>query len=434
MTGFGALALYMCASRLMTPLAPWILNRRIRHGKEDPARIAERLGRPGKDRPDGRLVWLHGASVGEGLTMLPLIDAIRVTAPDVGILVTTGTVTSARRMAELLPEGCLHQYAPVDTWGAVRGFLDHWRPDLAIWIESEFWPRLMHETARRGTPMALVNARMSARSARSWRHVRGMARWLLDLFSLVIAQDDETIDRLRALGANPGKLEGGGNLKVAIEPPGCNADMLDAARGVIAGRPVWLAASTHAPEEEIAAEAHRMAMASLPGLMTILAPRHPARGDRIEELLRGYGLNVARRSTGREPNAETDVWLADTLGEMGLWFRLAPVAFIGGSIAPMGGHNPFEPAALGSVIMIGPEVANFAPAYAALEREDGVIRVTGATEIAATLTELLSTENGTRRRKVLSDNARAVRDRSMPDVGALAEQLLRLVKDGRGAP
>ncbi|MEE8453456.1 MAG: glycosyltransferase N-terminal domain-containing protein, partial [Limibaculum sp.] len=346
MTGSPALAVYLAATRLAGPLAHWLLARRMATGREDPLRLGERLGRAGVARPEGRLIWLHGASVGEALSMLPLIAELRRQAPGVNCLATTGSVPSARRMAELLPEGCIHQFVPVDTGGAVRRFLDHWRPDLAVWVESEFWPGLMVATARRGTPMMLVNARVSARSARRWAWAPGMAAALVRLFRRIVTQDMETAARLVAMGADPGRVREGGNLKALIPAPGCDAAELEALRAALAGRPVWLAASTHAPEEDAVAEAHRVAARSVPGLLTILAPRHPERGEAIAAALAGQGLAVARRSRGEAPGPGTDVWLADTLGEMGLWLRLAPVAFVGGSIAVRGGHNPFEPAAL----------------------------------------------------------------------------------------
>ncbi len=427
MTGSPALAVYLAASRLAGPLAHWLLARRMADGREDPLRLGERLGRAGVVRPEGRLIWLHGASVGEALSMLPLIAELRRQAPEATVLVTTGTVTSARRMAELLPEGCIHQFVPVDTHGAVRRFLDHWRPDLAIWVESEFWPGLMVATARRGTPMMLVNARVSARSARRWAMARGMAAALVRLFRRIVTQDAETAARLVAMGADPKRVRKGGNLKALIPAPGCDAAELEALRTTLAGRPVWLAASTHAPEEAAVAEAHRVVARAMPGLLTILAPRHPERGEAIAEALTGQGLTVVRRSQGEVPGPETDLWLADTLGEMGLWLRLAPVAFIGGSIAARGGHNPFEPAALGAAILHGPQTGNFAPAYAALARVGGAQSVADEVEMGVALAALLGSE--TARRK-MTDAAEAALRRLAPKVAALAREALALIEAG----
>jgi len=421
-----ALAVYLAAARLAGPVARMVLTRRAARGREDPARIGERLGRASVPRPAGRLIWLHGASVGEGMSMLPLIAELWRQAPDATCLVTTGTVTSARRMAELLPEGAIHQFVPVDTAGAVRRFLDHWRPDLAIWVESEFWPGLMTAAAARGVPMMLVNARVSERSARGWRRAPGMARVLVRHFGRIVTQDAPTVGRLAAMGADPARLREGGNLKVLTPAPGCDEAELSRLRGVLAGRPVWLAASTHAPEEAEVAMAHgRMGRG---GLLTILAPRHPNRAAEIATLLKGQGLSVAQRSRGEVPRPETDVWLADTLGEMGLWFRLAPVAFVGGSIAAMGGHNPFEPAALGAAILYGPRTENFAPAYASLAEAGAARLVHDGGELGAAVAELLGNEAA---RSAMAGVAAAVRSAMMPDVSALAAEALALMEERR---
>jgi 3-deoxy-D-manno-octulosonic-acid transferase len=427
MTGSLALSLYLAASRIAGPVAGLWLARRASRGREDPDRLPERMGWSGAARPPGQVVWLHGASIGEGLSMLPLIAELRRQAPGAGCLVTTGTVSSARRLADLLPEGCIHQYAPVDTSAAVRRFLDHWRPDLAIWVESEFWPGLMSATARRGVAMMLVNARISARSARRWARVPGMAAALVRMFRRVVAQDAETFGRLVAMGADPARVRQGGNLKALTPVPGCEAAELERLRAALAGRPVWLAASTHAPEEAAVAVAHRKAAGQLPGLLTILAPRHPERGGEIADLLAGQGLAVARRSRSETPGPRTGVWLADTLGEMGLWLRLAPVSFIGGSIAAQGGHTPFEPAALGSAILHGSETGNFAPAYSALDGAGGAREVADGAEMGAAVVALLGSEVP---RRAMADAAEAVRKRQQPDVAALAREALGMMEAG----
>jgi 3-deoxy-D-manno-octulosonic-acid transferase len=426
-TGSPALAVYLAAARLAGPLARWVLARRAAKGREDPARLGERFGRAGVARPEGRLIWLHGASVGEAVSLLALIAEVQRQAPDITCLVTTGTVTSARRMVELLPDRCIHQFVPVDTGAAVRGFLDHWRPDLAIWVESEFWPGLMTATARRGTPMLLVNARVSARSARRWAWVPGMAAGLVRLFRRIVTQDAATTKRLVAMGADPARVRDGGNLKALIPAPGCDAAELERLRAALSGRPVWLAASTHAPEEDVIARAHRVAVRSRPGLLTILAPRHPKRGSEIATRLAEQGLSVARRSLGELPGQKTDLWLADTLGEMGLWLRLAPVCFVGGSIAAQGGHNPFEPAALGSAILHGPETGNFTLAYGALAEAGGTRLVADGEQMAAEVVALLGSAED---RQAMAAAARTVRKQSEPDVATLARDALALIGVG----
>ncbi len=422
------LAAYLLASRLADPIAAPILRRRLARGKEDRARLGERLGRAGLPRPAGRLIWLHAASVGEATSALPLIaalrerDEVRCAPGDAAtVLMTTGTVTSARRMAEVLPAGALHQFVPVDTRDAVRRFFGHWRPDLAIWIESELWPRLVYETARRGVPMAMVNARLSAASLRRWRRLPAMARRLLGGFRVILAQDGETMTGLASLGVS---ARFAGNLKALVDPPGCDAGELEEARAALGHRPVWLAASTHAGEEAQVIRA-QMELLEEGTPLLIVAPRHPQRGDEVAQLLAAAGLRAVRRSRGEGPDAATQVWLVDTLGEMGLWYRLAPVAFIGGSLVPMGGHTPFEPVQLGSAVLHGPHVANFTPAYAALDDGEGAVAVSDAGGLAAAVAGLLRNPGAARR---LCDRARAVHQGLKPDVRAIADELLGLMR------
>jgi len=419
-----ALALYLVASRLAGPLARPILQRRAARGREDPARLAERLGRASVARPAGRLIWLHAASLGEAQSLLPLIAEIGRQSPEATCLLTTGTVTAARRMASLAPEGCLHQYVPVDTAAAVRRFLGHWRPHLAIWAESEFWPRLMVETAQRGTPMALVNARISARSARRWAWAPGMAQALVRLFRRITAQDPETAARLTAMGADSARLRLGGNLKAAAPAPTCDSVELERLRAILGERPVWLAASTHHPEETAVALAHRGAVHAHPGLLTILAPRHPDRGAEIAASLDEQGLRVARRSKGEVPDQRTDILLADTLGEMGLWFRLAPVTFLGGSMIPLGGHNPFEPAALGSAILHGISTRNFGPAYVAFAQAGATRRVEAVRPLFQAVVDLLADGDA---RRLMTEAADRVLRAMAPDIAAEARALLALI-------
>jgi 3-deoxy-D-manno-octulosonic-acid transferase len=340
---------------------------------------------------------------------------------------TTGTVSSARRMAEALPPGVLHQFAPVDTRSAVRRFLGHWRPDLGIWVESELWPRLVFETARAGVPMALVNARLSAASLRRWQRLPGMARRLMGSFRAILAQDRETVAGLAALGVG---ARFAGNLKALVDAPGCDPDALAGAQAALGGRPAWLAASTHAGEEAqvIRAQAAQAARGGPGAPLLILAPRHPERGDEVAALLAGAGLRHVRRSAGGVPGPETEVWLADTLGEMGLWYRLAPVAFVGGSLVPAGGHTPFEPVTLGSAVLHGPEVANFAPAYAALDAGGGALAVGDAAALAEAVARLLAAPAEA---AALSERARAIHAGLKPDVAAIAGELLGLMRGPR---
>lgn len=350
------LSLYRGLTTLGGPLINYYLERRMARGKEDRARFAERRGLAGRPRPEGRLVWLHAASVGESVSMLPVIERLQA-RPGVTVLLTTGTVTSAALMAERLPHGAIHQYVPVDRLSWVRRFLDHWRPDLALWAESEFWPNLLVETAARAVPLILLNGRISDRSFAKWSRQPRLARELLGCFSLCLGQTPEDADRLRALGAP--KVACHGNLKFAAPPlPVVDGDLAEM-RHHLGDRPRWLAVSTHAGEEEIAGQVHQRLKDRFPGLLTIVVPRHPNRGDEIAAELSSLGLSVAQRAKRQLPGDACDIFLADTMGELGLFIRLAPIAFVGKSLAGEGGQNPLEPARLGASVLFGPHMGNF---------------------------------------------------------------------------
>ena len=347
-----ALGLYLAWSgRGALSYANRKLRERLKDGKEDPDRIAERRGEASQPRPEGKLIWFHAASVGESLALLELIRRIVEEREDVSVLMTTGTVTSAVVMAERLPEGAIHQYVPLDARAFVTRFLDHWRPDLAVWSESELWPTLISETHRRGVPMMIVNARMSKASHDRWRFLRGMARSLLNRFDEALVQDDITAMYLRRLGMPAERMHVTGTLKEGAAALPCDEAERREMTEHLGGRPVWLAASTHDGEEHIVLEAHRIALRVNPRLLLILAPRHPNRGDEIAQMLQTERWRFNRRTAGEMPDADAQVYLADTMGELGLWYRVAPISLVGGSLQPIGGHNPFEPAALGSAIL-----------------------------------------------------------------------------------
>ncbi len=380
-------ALYRALTATLTPLVRLYLDRRERRGKEDSARVAERLGIASVRRPSGPLVWLHAASVGETASVLALMQRIVEERPRIGIMATTGTVAAARLLETRLPEGVLHQFVPVDLPRPVERFLDHWRPDLAIWVESELWPNLVLETHRRGIPMLLLNARLSERSGTRWRALPGLIRPMLQAFALCLAQDEIQVERLRRLGAR--SVVSAGDLKTAAEPLAADPAALDQLRHQIGARPVWLAASTHPGEEEIAAAVHHSITRSHPGLLTIIAPRHPVRGEAIAKMLQERGLCVARRAAGEPIAPNTDIYLADTLGELGLFFRLSGIAFIGGSLTGKGGHNPFEAARLDCAVLHGPDMANCAAMADALAAAGASESVRDAETLARAVTRLL---------------------------------------------
>lgn len=381
------LSVYRATTMILRPAAPLILAMRKRRGKEDPERISERRGHPSLARPHGRLVWLHGASVGETVSLLPIVE--RMTQRGLSVLVTSGTRTSAKILAQRLPGGAVHQYLPLDVPTHLRRFLKHWRPDLALIAESELWPNLIMETHSAGVPIVLVNARLSERSYNRWRKLPGAILALLSRIDLVLAQSRDDAQRIALLGAP--RVGVAGNLKFDVPAPPADPLALAALTGLVGNRPVWIAASTHAGEEEMAIAAHLALASSRPDLLTILAPRHPHRGESVSDLALRAGLRVNRRSEGAMPDRATQVHVVDTIGELGLFYRLAPIVFTGGSLVPHGGQNPIEPAKLGSAILHGPYIHNFTDVYGALDAEGGAWMLTEPAQLAHAL-ELLFNE------------------------------------------
>jgi len=382
-----SLTAYRWLMRLAAPLAPLMLAWRTRRGKEERDRRSERYGESSTPRPTGFLAWFHAASVGEANAVLPVIDAIAAEHPQIRLLLTTGTVTSAKLARARLPQGAVHQYVPLDHQAYVQRFLDHWRPDLAVLVESEIWPNLVLETKARGVPLVLVNGRMSYRSFRRWRGRPGLSRPLFSAFNLVLAQNERLAQRFAALGA-PQAL-GIGNLKADAPPPPVDLAGHKKLGAALSGRTAWLAASTHPGEDDMVAVAHLAMKKTLPDLLTIIVPRHPERGPLIAKLLAGAGLTVALRSQGKLPEAGTDIYIADTIGELGLFYNLVPVAFIGGSLVPHGGQNPVEAIKLGAAVLTGPHWRNFADAYDELLRAGGCQQVGDAATLAEAALSLL---------------------------------------------
>jgi 3-deoxy-D-manno-octulosonic-acid transferase len=380
-------ALYRGLTATATPLIVSYLKARRRRGKEDKARFAERLGVAGCARPKGPLVWVHAASIGEATSVLALIERMLGDRPELEILLTTGTVAAARLLEPRLPCRARHQFVPVDLPGAVVRFLDHWRPDLAIWVESELWPNLVLMTHRRGIPMLLLNGRLSARSHARWRVWGALARPMLGAFALCLAQDEVQAERFAELGAR--KVASAGDLKSAAKTLPTDAVALAALCRQIGARPLWLAASTHEGEEEIAMAVHRQLVGDHPGLLTVIAPRHPARGDEIIALADTQSLSVVRRSEGGMITADTDIYLADTFGELGVFYSLAGIAFVGGSLADKGGHNPFEAARLDCAVLLGPHTANCAAMADALTGAGAAETVADTGALAAAVALLL---------------------------------------------
>ena len=380
------LRVYRKLSSAMVPLAPALMKRRLKQGKEDPARIGERRGFSDDIRPHGPLVWIHGASVGEVLAAAALVEKLR--ALNIRILLTSGTVTSASIVAKRFPADIIHQYVPYDSPRYVARFLDHWRPSLALFIESDLWPNLILSSAARRLPMVLINGRMSPRSFPRWSRMSGTISALLGKFEVCLAQSDTDAERFTALGSR--NVVTTGNLKLDVPAPPADAARLERLMAATRGRPVIVAASTHPGEEEILLETHRTLAGFFPSLLTVIVPRHPDRGEAIARMIAASGLHAGLRSREELPTAATDIYVADTMGELGLFYRLAPIVFMGGSLVPHGGQNPIEAVKLGASIVHGPHVFNFTDVYAALDRAGGARRADTGEALVKQLGQLLA--------------------------------------------
>ncbi len=372
------LKLYAGVATLAAPILRRQLHTRASMGKELSARLGERRGHDRTLRPKGRLVWLHAASVGETISILPVIAALLAEDPSVSVLVTTGTVTSAQLLFRRLPEfgapgRVLHRFAPLDVPRWARRFVAHWRPDVAGFVESEIWPNLLRTCRTAGVPLMLINARLSQRSFRMWRRVPGAARRLFGGFERVQAQSPADAERLAALGAKGVTCPG--NLKFATAALPVDAKELLRLQSLLAARPIWLAASTHPGEERIVMDVHRALAPRYPGLLTIIAPRHPERGAEIAPL--ADDIQLTRRSLRQDPPVQ-GIWLADTMGELGLLYRLARIVFVGRSLAVGGGQNPIEPARLGCAVAVGPDTSNFNDAVATLKSAGALVEIPDA--------------------------------------------------------
>lgn len=421
------LGFYKMLSTLGGPLIERHLESRLKKGKEDPARFPERKGQSQAPRPKGPLVWLHGASVGEANSLLSLIDAIQATYPGLRLLMTTGTVTSAQLMSKRLPEGVIHQFIPVDRPAYVMAFLDHWRPDFAIWSESDLWPNMLQEAHARQIPMVLVNARMSQKSLKKWRMFPRSIKTLLNCFELCLAQTKTDGQRFKDLGC--ANVESLGNLKFAAAPLPYEPEKLEILQDKTSGRKLWLAASTHGGDEETCAQIHKMLRNIFPDLLTVIAPRHPDRADEILQELSPLCLKIARRSKGEELDRDTDIYLADTIGEMGVFYRLCPIVFMGKSLKPLGGQNPLEPARLNCAIITGAHMSNFVEIMARFEAVNAITVVPDAAQLKDTLQNLLSSESQCKtlasKAKVVAEAEAAVLDRVMTALGPFLDRLKR---------
>ncbi len=415
------LALYRFLTDISAwPLSLWLLVRAWR-GKEDPERLSERQGLPSRRRPEGKLIWCHAVSVGESLALLPLIKKF-VSEPDVLVLITTGTVSSAAVMAQRLPPNVVHQFAPWDRRNWVNRFLDHWQPTLAVRMESEIWPNSLTALQDKGVPIAVVNGRLSERSFRRWSCLP--AQSLFSSIGLVCAQTEAFADRFRQLGAL--NVRAMPNLKLsAALLPAAETDV-ESLRQEIGNRPVWLAASTHASEDRVALEAHRAIAQKIDSVLTIIVPRHPHLGLQVKKVASEIDLNAALRTNNESITEGTDIYIADTFGELGLFFRVAPIVFMGKSIGVVGGQNPIEPTHFDCAILFGPHMENFEDIAHVMVKENMALQVADGDALQDAVSSLLSDE---KMRASLSNNANTLGQRGVDGLETTFNALTRLMSN-----
>ena len=379
---------------LITILYPLVIkgyiNKRKQIGKEDVARFNERIGRPKLPRPEGKLFWLHGASVGESVSMLPLINKILETYPDSHVMVTTGTVTSADVMQKRLPERAFHQFIPIDNPIFTARFVKYWHPDVALWFESEFWPAVLTSIKRKNIPLILINGRISNKTFKRWQQFDFVCKELLSCFTLCLGQSEEDAYRLRVLGAKETACLG--NLKYAGLPLPIDEKNKKEILKQIGDRKIWLASSTHDDEEIRLAKVHKRLKEKYNDLLTIIVPRHPNRGQEIADEIKKLELSTSLRSKGEKITQTTDIYIADTIGEVGLWYDIAKIVFIGGSLIPHGGQNFIEPSRVRDAVIVGPHMHNFTDAMSRAKKADAIMQISDTLELQELLEQLLDNE------------------------------------------
>lgn len=377
---------YRFLTSALKPVIYLYLLKRKFAGKEDSKRFKEKFGKAATSRPKGKLIWIHGASVGESLSALPLIDKISKEYPDINILLTTGTVSSAKLVANKLPNNAIHQFIPVDTAGAVKKFLNHWSPDLSLWLESELWPNLLSLTSQK-CPIITINARMSDASFKKWQRFPSIAKTILNYFDLTLAQSQDDANKFKKLGTK--KVKYLGNIKYGNPALEANPKKMGELITQIGDKTVFLAASTHSNEEYMIAKIHKSLKEKHPQLFTIIVPRHPKRTTDILNDISDLELNVSVRKKKDKINENTDIYIANTMGELGIFYRLSTLVFIGGSLVPHGGQNLLEPAKLDCVILLGKHTFNFAEITNEFLERKATIQVNDDKELKNELAKLL---------------------------------------------
>jgi 3-deoxy-D-manno-octulosonic-acid transferase len=416
--------IYQFLTGFTEPLLEALLQRRLKQGKEDPARIDERKGIASVKRPKGKLLWIHGASVGESLSVLPLLDELRERLPEWNFLVTTGTVTSAQLMAQRLPAGVVHQYIPMDHPLWVRDFLDHWEPNAVLWMESELWPNMLHQIQQRRIPAALLNARMGPDSQKKWKYAQSLSRKMLSAFDFILTGAQDYVAAFKKLGAR--KVYFIGNLKFGAGQLPVHLDRFSELREMIGARRCIGFLQTHPGEERMAAEIFMALKKTMPDLLLIIAPRKNTRGAEIRTQLKMMGLVPALRTQHDIITSETDIYIADTIGEMGIWYSLCPVVVIGGSFVPHGGQNPIEGTHFGAAVFYGPHMFNFPEIASVMEASEAAERVETPNDL---LTVLQKTFRYSSVLDVKQEKARALARQNKHIITAYADEIIeRLVK------
>jgi len=415
---------WVAASMLLVPFFARTETRKLRRAGVSVSRAHEKLGHATQPRQqDGPLIWFHAASVGESLSVLTLITRMGRALPDAQFLITSGTATSAKLVQDRLPPRTVHQFAPLDAPGPLKRFLKHWRPDAAIFVESELWPQMLRRTYESGAKLALLNARLSQKSMESWRKRPTFARYVLEVFELILTQNDKMAEAMVAMHAPPQRVARGINLKSMSDPLPVDQDALFEARAALGHRPVWVASSTHPGEEDVVLEGHKRLLATRPDLHLILAPRHPERGQEVMNLISDAGLGVTRRSLGDAPGDQ--VYLADTMGELGTWYALTDIVFLGGSLRPIGGHNPFEVAQSGATVLSGHHVTNFAETFQEMQDIGAAQMISDASDLAEKVDALLSDDDA---RWQACDAARAFAEGQTGQLDSIAERLINVLE------
>ncbi len=417
------LRLSLLLSRIAHPIAHFAVRRRLARGKEHPDRFTEKFGVPSLPRPGGTLIWMHAVGVGELLALPGLANALRERCPAAHVLLTSTSRTSAEAIADNLPDGSRHQFLPVACTRYVRAFLDHWQPDISVWAERDIWPAFVVETHRRGTPLALVNGRMDHASFRAKRRVRGFYSELYGRFAVVVAQDEESAERFAALGTTLARIRVAGSLKAGAPPLADRQAERAHLTAALTGRRVWLAASTHADDEAVAADAHRLVLDRDPSAMLAVVPRDPRRARAVAEHLGTRSIRAAVLGDGSLPAAESQAIVIDRIGRLGIWYRIADRALIGGSLGDIGGHNPHEPARLDCAIIHGPFIRNFRADYAAFQNAGGARLVKDAAELADAVLDPELAKTASKAASVSGSGARSVAE--------TAEVLLSLLEATR---